>query len=271
MLGDVQLARLEDDLLDARDKGITWKFVMLPEPIQDFGPIIGAGDRYPGYAAERTALLKFIESNHIDNVVFVSSDTHWTSVNNLTYQDGPGGPQIQTDILEVDALAAAASSPAPSIPPAAVALGLITPAQLAFYNSLPIAPDSDGVPNDKDDFVKQILNNYMSSLGYDPIGIESNSKFHAQLLQGDYFVGHDFGWTDFNIDAATGRLLVTSYGTPYYTAAQLASRSRRGAERDFGRRQPVRGDADIGLDPRRRRKRSLTRDRRRRRNHRSGR
>ena len=74
MLGDVQLARLEQDLLDARDKGITWKFVMLGEPIQNFGP--NSGDRYEGYAAERDALLKFIDDNHIENVVFVSSDHH---------------------------------------------------------------------------------------------------------------------------------------------------------------------------------------------------
>jgi alkaline phosphatase D len=46
MLGDVQLERLEQDLLDARDKGITWKFVMLGEPIQNLGP--NSGDRYEG-------------------------------------------------------------------------------------------------------------------------------------------------------------------------------------------------------------------------------
>src|SRR6185436_9172752 len=61
LLGDVQLQRLERDLLDARDKGITWKFVVLQEPIQNFGPIIEPGDRYEGYAAERSALLKFID------------------------------------------------------------------------------------------------------------------------------------------------------------------------------------------------------------------
>ena len=75
MLGDIQLDRLKQDLLDARDNGVTWKFVMLPEPIQNFGPIISPGDRYEGYAAERNELLKFIDDNHIENVVFVSSDT----------------------------------------------------------------------------------------------------------------------------------------------------------------------------------------------------
>jgi alkaline phosphatase D len=100
MLGDIQLIRLEHDLLDAQDKGVTWKFVMLPEPIQNFGPVIAPGDRFEGYAAERNALLKFIDQNHIENVVFVSTDTHWTSINNLTYQETPGGPQIATSVFD---------------------------------------------------------------------------------------------------------------------------------------------------------------------------
>ena len=222
MLGDVQLARLEQDLLDARDNGITWKFVMLGEPIQNFGPIGGAGDRYEGYAAERDALLKFIDDNHIENVVFVSADLHWTSVNNLTYQDTLGGPQIASSAFEVNTLAAASVSPATLLVEEAFQLGLISAQQLALYNSLPNAPDSDSIPNDKDDFVKLLLDNYMTKLGYDPIGLESNGKIDAKLLSGDYFVGHDFGWTDFDIDPATGKLLVTSWGMPAYTAAELA-------------------------------------------------
>jgi phosphodiesterase/alkaline phosphatase D-like protein len=222
MLGDVQLERLEQDLLDARDKGITWKFVMLGEPIQNFGP--NSGDRYEGYAAERDALLKFIDDNHIENVVFVSADHHLTSVNNLTYQNALGGPQIASSAFEVNTLAAAPPSlPATLLPTAAFQLGLINAQQLALYNSLPNAPDSDSIPNDKDDFVKLLLDNFMTKLGYDPIGLESNGKIDATLLQGDYFVGHDFGWTDFDIDGATGKLLVTTWGSPAYTDAELAA------------------------------------------------
>ncbi len=220
MLGDVQLERLEQDLLDARDKGITWKFVMLGEPIQNFGP--NSGDRYEGYAAERDALLKFIDDNHIENVVFVSSDHHWTSVNNLTYQDALGGPQIASSAFEVNTLAAAAPSAAPLLPAAAFQLGLISAPQLALYNSLPNAPDSDSIPNDKDDFVKLLLDTYLTKLGYDPIGLAPGGKIHATLLQGDYFVGHDYGWTDFNI-GTDGKLMVTTWGIPAYSAEQLAA------------------------------------------------
>jgi phosphodiesterase/alkaline phosphatase D-like protein len=223
MLGDVQLERIKHDLLDARDSGVIWKFVMLGEPIQNFGPILSPGDRYEGYAAERDALLKFIDDNHIENVVFISSDSHWTSVNNLTYQTALGGPQIASSAFEVNTLAAAATPLAALIPAAAFQLGLITQQQLDLYNSLPNAPDSDSIPNDKDDFIKQIIDSYITKLGYDPIGLESNSKIDAKLLSGDYFVGHDSGWTDFNIDPLSGKLLVTTWGIPAYTAAELAA------------------------------------------------
>jgi phosphodiesterase/alkaline phosphatase D-like protein len=224
MLGDAQLERLEQDLLDARDNGLTWKFVMLPEAIQNFGPVIGPGDRYEGYAAERTALLKFIESNHIENVVFVSSDTHWTSVNNLTYQDFAGGPQIATSVFEVNTLAVASIPIAPFVPAVAAEAGLISQAQLDFYTLLlPVAPDTDSALNDKDDFVKFILNSYMTTLGYDPIGLESGGPIDATLISGDYFVGHNFGWTDFNIDATTGKLMVTTWGVPLYTDLDVAN------------------------------------------------
>ena len=223
MLGDVQLERLEQDLLDARDNGITWKFVMFPEPIQNHGPTLFPEDRYEGYAAERNALLKFIDDNHIENVVFVSSDAHWLSVNNLTYQEAPFGPQIASSAIDITTMAVGVIPIAPQIPPFLVGLppplGL-TPAQLTFYQSLPNAPDLGDVPNDKDDFVKFILNSAASLFGYDAIGL---SPAQATLLAGDYFVGHSFGWTDFNIEETSGDLLVTTYGVPYYTDADLAS------------------------------------------------
>jgi phosphodiesterase/alkaline phosphatase D-like protein len=223
MLGETQFERLQQDLLDARDNGTTWKFVMLPEPIQNNGPVLFPEDRYEGYAAERAALLKFIDENHIENVVFVSSDAHWLSVNNVTYQEFPFSSQIASSTIDVTTMAVGTVPIAPLIPPQLVGapppFGL-TPAQLAFYNSLPNAPDSDSIPNDKDDFVKGILNGAINLFGYDPIGLSSTQ---ATLLAGDYFVGHSFGWTDFNIDGTTGELVVTTYGVPAYTTQDLAS------------------------------------------------
>ena len=48
---------------------------MSSDPIQNFG-IPVAGDRWEGYAAERTDLLRFIKENNIKNVVFATGDFH---------------------------------------------------------------------------------------------------------------------------------------------------------------------------------------------------
>jgi hypothetical protein len=92
---------------------------------------------------------------------------------------------------------------------------------LALYNSLPAAG--------KDEFLKQFLDKaFLAPLGYDPIGLDDNlpgaaGKIHAQLLQGSYFVSNDQGWTKFEVDKETQNLLVTTYGIPAYTTADLAA------------------------------------------------
>ena len=228
MLGEVQLERLKQDLLDARDKGLTWKFVMLPEPIQNLGPAVDAGDRFEGYAAERTELLRFIDDNHIENVVFVAGDSHLYSVNNLTYQEYAGGPQIASSAFEVMVPSVGGDLLGPLLAFGAASLGLITPAAFAFYNSLPNAPDSDSVENDKDDILESLLDNLLAGFGYDPLGLDDNlaaapSTINATLLQGAYFVSHDFGWSDFNIDETTGQLMVTTWGVPGYSPADVVA------------------------------------------------
>jgi len=227
MLGDVQLERLKQNLLDARDQGVTWKFLMLPEPIQNYGPLVDAGDRYEGYADERADLLAFIDDNHIENVVFVSGDTHWYSVNNLTYQAFAGGPQIASSAFEIVVPSVGGDLIGPLVAPTAAALGLITPAELAYYENLPNAPDADSFLNDKDDFNEFVLDTVLAGFGYDPLGLDNNlaaadGKINATLLQGAYFVSHDFGWSDFSIDGAESKLTVTAWGVPGYSAAELA-------------------------------------------------
>jgi hypothetical protein len=49
-------------MADAQAAGILWKFVFCPEPVQNFVPL-GGGDRYEGYAAEGTELLKYIDDS----------------------------------------------------------------------------------------------------------------------------------------------------------------------------------------------------------------
>jgi len=221
LLGKAQLNTLKADLLAAETNGITWKFIAVPEPIQNFG-VVNAEDRFEGYAAERTELLKFIDDNQIENVVFFAGDFHGTLVNNLTYQVAPGQPQIQTSAFEIVTGPAAFFDGlfGPTVARLSVAAGFITPEQFAFYQTLPVAPDSDSLPNDKDDFIKQLLRGQTDAFGYDPIGLE-NSLIDAKLLQGDYLSTHTYGWTQLDIDQATQKLTVTTYGIPAYSEADL--------------------------------------------------
>ena len=227
LLGSQQLHDLKRDLLDAQENGITWKFVAVPEPIQNFG-LVNAEDRFEGYAAERTELLKFIDDNNISNVVFLAADFHGTIVNNLTYQEAPGQPQIPTSAFEI------VSGPAAffeglfgrAVVEIATQAGLLTPEERAFYDTLPVAPDADDLLNDKDDFVKQILSSQTELLGYDPVGLNNNlpeadGLINATLLQGDYVNVHTYSWTEFDIAPDTQKLTVTTYGISDYSEADL--------------------------------------------------
>lgn len=226
MLGQQQLSDLKRDLLAADEAGVTWKFIMVPEPIQNLG-VLAASDRFEGYAAERTELLKFINDNDIDNVVFVAADIHGTVVNNLTYQIAPGQAQIATNAFEITTEAVAFDAPfGPTVAELATQIGLLTPEQSAFYETLPIANDADDLLNDKDDFIKQLVNDSFKGLGYDPIGLNTNLSqadglINANLLQGDYVATHTYGWTEFDIDAETQKLTVTTYGIQSYSEAEL--------------------------------------------------
>ncbi len=224
MMGQEQLNDLKTDLLDADASGVTWKFIMVPEPFQNLFPGINT-DAWDGYNAERTEILKFIEENDIDNVVFVAADVHMTSVNNITYQEEAFGEHIATSAFEITTGAVAYEDPTGRF------LGEIftatDPALQEFYNSLPIAPDGDDIIDDKDDFVEAAINdNLLTPLGYDPIGLDNNlpqaeGLIDATLLQGDYYVGHSSTWTEFEVDAVTQALTVTTWGIDGYTEEAL--------------------------------------------------
>jgi len=235
MLGRAQMEALKNDLLEAQYNGITWKFVVFGEPIQNFG-IIDAEDRFEGYAAERTELLKFIHDNIIDNVVFISGDFHGTIVNNLAYQRllpvGPDGSLV-TVSTPINAFEIVTGPVAffdgllgPSIVSLAESAGALSPFLRVFYNTLPVAPDTDSVVNDKDDFLKSLINTQLELLDYDPIGLNDNLSvadglIDAELLQGDYLACHNFGWAEFDIDPVTQDLLITVYGTDAHSEADL--------------------------------------------------
>ncbi len=215
MLGDRQKADFKADLLSAQGAGITWKFVFCPEPVQNFGPF-GGSDRYEGYAAERTELLKFIDDNNITNVVFVAADFHGTAVNRLSYQTGPGQPQIQTDSIEILTGSIAYDKPfGPTIVDLATNFGLLTPAQQAAYYSLPNGPTKESI-------VISIINGSLAPLGYNPLSATAEPlPGTTQLLNGLYTATNSYGWTEFSIDPVTHNLNLRTWGIEPYNKTEL--------------------------------------------------
>jgi 3-phytase/alkaline phosphatase D len=103
--------------------------------------------------------------------------------------------------------------------------GRLSEEEVATYDSLPVRNDLDSIPDDRDDFVKAALNAQLAELGHNPIGLpgsESGAPVAATLLEGDYIASHVYGWTEFEIDAVTQALTVTTWGIPPYAEMALA-------------------------------------------------
>lgn len=226
LLSERQLNRLLQDLLAANNAGVLWKFIMVPEPIQNLG-IIGASDRYEGYAAERTAILKFIDDNHINNVVFVSADIHGTLVNNLTYQMGPGMAQIPTNAFEISTGSVAFDAPfgptvlelaagisvAPGVSLLDTFLMQLNVPSIDAFNALPEVVKNTALEN--------LINQQIVPLGYDTLGLQDTDEINATLTTGAYTAVFNFGWTMFDIDDDSKALTVTTYGIDPYTEEDL--------------------------------------------------
>jgi phosphodiesterase/alkaline phosphatase D-like protein len=100
MLGASQLKWFENELLSAKQRKVTWKVVAISSPIQVLGRNSQIGSDQDGtkswsggYMCERNELLKFIDDNAIDNVVFLTTDNHYTVINNLKYNSVPADPK----------------------------------------------------------------------------------------------------------------------------------------------------------------------------------
>ncbi len=218
MLGRTQIDDLKHGLIDAQNSGVTWKFVHVPEPIQNLG-VVNASDRFEGYAAERTEILQFINDNNIENVVFVAADIHGTVVNNLTYSESPGGAQIATGAFEISTGSVAFDAPfGPTVIEIAAQAGIPGVPSLPFYESLP--------REQREQLIEALINAQLAPLGYDPVGLDNNlaqadGLIDAELLLGAWTATNTFGWTEFEIDADTQDLLVTTYGIDYYSEAEL--------------------------------------------------
>jgi alkaline phosphatase D len=246
MLGDRQTDRLKQDLLAADQNGTTWKFVAVPEPIQNLGPV-GPADRFEGYARERDEILAFVKDNDIKNVVFIAADIHGTLVNNLDfrrYQDvltalGTVGnpfaaPLVPSGAWEISTGSVAFDAPfGPTVLDIAstifVAPGITLfdtllqglSAQLGFpittraqFDTLPISV--------KDATVKGLVDQIVSGIGFSPVGLE-DSGLDYEVLAGGFAALFTYGWTEFEIDPVTQALLVTTWGVFNYDQAGAAA------------------------------------------------
>jgi phosphodiesterase/alkaline phosphatase D-like protein len=89
MLGQQQLHRF---LRDVESSDARWKVVMNETPIQQFYGL--PYDRWEGYAYERVKLLKALENADVDNLVFLTTDTHaaFANIVRLRTLDGDVAP-----------------------------------------------------------------------------------------------------------------------------------------------------------------------------------
>src|SRR5262249_62435130 len=123
-------------------------FTLPPGPTKTSG--VTGGEANKGvYPPGQTRLLNFIGDTHTPTGKFTPADFHGTTVNRLSYQTAPFGPQIQTNSFEVITGPVAFDKPfGPTVVDLATSLGLLTPAQNAFYNTLPDPlPKQPSIPN----------------------------------------------------------------------------------------------------------------------------
>lgn len=215
MLGKAQLDAITRDLLQAQADSITWKLVIMPEPIQNLGLVV-AEDRYEGYAHERAALLKFIKDNDITNVVFISADIHGTVVNDLAYQEKPLGESIPVKSFEITTGSVAFDAPfGPTVVDLGYRLGIFTEEQVESY--------VQSTPDEKEAFMEAVINAQAALLQYPLVGIDpdSDDTVDAELLAGHWTATDSYGWTEFEIDAESQELRVTTYGIAPYSREEI--------------------------------------------------
>lgn len=213
MLGAPQVQRLLADLAQAQARGVTWKFLMTSMPFQNFGPLEGQ-DRWEGYAAERAFIMQQAAALGITNLVFVTADFHGTIVNDITVPN-PSNPfqQLYTGAFEIITGSVAYSAPAgPTFAQLGLATGAINAQQYAYYQSLPNPA--------KDVFVQQLLDQVISGYGYSPTGIQDPS-IDATFTVGGPVAVHHYGWTEFDVDAQSKDLTLTTYGVDWYSPAEV--------------------------------------------------
>ena len=174
MLGPVQWKWFEEALLSAQQRHVVWKVVVISSPIQELGRASQIGSDLDGtkswagaYRCERNKLLKFIDDHAINNVVFLTTDNHYTVINNLQYNtmpDDPHSPQKAVrnafEILTGPLGAGAGNPPGLRVDTKGLSRREADRKMLAVWNG--DSPNADG---------KQMG---LRQTGLDPIGLEAD-------------------------------------------------------------------------------------------------
>jgi alkaline phosphatase D len=98
LLGQAQFQRF---IADVQSSDARWKVVMNETPIQQFYGL--PYDRWEGYAHERIELLRALESAGVEDLVFLTTDTHAAFANIVRYRT------LEGDVAPANAPAAAPS------------------------------------------------------------------------------------------------------------------------------------------------------------------
>jgi phosphodiesterase/alkaline phosphatase D-like protein len=219
MLGHLQLSWFEQQLQAANDTGVAWKLVVISSPIQELGKAFdGTKSWAAGYVCERDQLLKFVDQHGIHNVVFLTTDNHYTAINNLTYNAEPGDPT--TPLL-----------------PARNAFEIITGPLGADVDAIDQTHNVDVYGLSLRDADRKVVDTWNGDLadakgkfdglrqaGFDPIGLEStfpglvaSSVISAgmpagQIVGGDFVSFRSFSYTVLQLDRSS--LSVRVMGMP---------------------------------------------------------
>lgn len=91
MLGSTQLGWLKAQLLASKASGAIWTVISVSTPIDQTGGNQDGKSWYGGYRAERNDIMRFIVDNHLDHVIFLTTDDHEIRTTQLQYEPDPVG------------------------------------------------------------------------------------------------------------------------------------------------------------------------------------
>ena len=202
MLGATQLFWLEQTLLNAQAAGTPWKFVTVSTPIDSTGSLQDGKSWLGGYAAERNTLLKFIADNHIDHVVFLTTDDHLTRETQLQYLTDPNDPNSKALVpgaMQILTWPIGAGGP-----------DAITDHSFAHEQALDVARNTD-----------------LASFGEPSIGlcgmpgvvnVHRAGDSAGGCSSVDFFSQDTFNYTTLDVSADGSTLTVDTFGIPSYAA-----------------------------------------------------